>query len=95
MRTLSALTCIFLLSVPAAPAPANQGCENGSRCPLSNRLSAAHLFKAGRGMRLRRCCCSPPAGWGFYLRQKLHHDCSAPLVIDSETGGVTLIREPR
>jgi hypothetical protein len=44
---------------------------------------------------LGRCCHPAPAGWGFYLRQRLHSDERAPLAIIDELGGVTLYRDRR
>ena len=51
---------------------------------------------AARPHRLRQM--PPPSaqpGWGFYMRQRLRDDESAPLAIYDELGGVTLYRDRR
>jgi len=42
---------------------------------------------------LGRCRHPAPAGWGFYLRQRLRAGERAPLMIVDELGGVTLYRD--
>jgi hypothetical protein len=39
-----------------------------------------------------QCCGRFPRGWGWYLRQRLRHDCAAPLSITDERSGVTWAR---
>ncbi len=93
VRIVSLLGCFFTILAIATPALSHRGC-GGSRCPLSYRLSARPA--AGPVVRFRGCCCpEAPAGWGYYLRQKYHYDCSAPLVIDDELGSAILFRSPR
>ncbi len=88
MRALSAFACVIFLSAASIPAAA---CS-GSRCALHGALPGPRL--PGHAV-LGKCCGPTPAGWGWYLRQKLRDDASAPLAIVDELGGVTLYRDQR
>ncbi len=89
MRILTVITCAALVAAASLPAAAHT-CGR-SRCAPSERYAAARFY-AGR-VALTGCCCRAPAGWGYYLRQKLRSDCAAPLAISDELGGVTLVRD--
>ncbi len=88
MRILAVLACAVLMAAAAVPASAHS-CGWG-RCAFRPHAGAprVHIFVA-------KGCCRAPTGWGFYRRQKLHHDCAAPLVVVDELGGVTLVRDRR
>jgi hypothetical protein len=83
MRALLTLTCAAFLSAASFPALAGPDCGRGG-CPLPERQIV-----------LAQCCCRAPAGWGWYLRQKLRSDCRAPLLIIDELGGAALVRNRR
>ena len=89
MRALSAFACAVLLSLASIPAGAYGPCT-GSRCALSQERAALP-----GPIVLGKCCRPAPAGWGFYMRQRLRDDESAPLAIYDELGGVTLYRDRR
>jgi hypothetical protein len=91
MRNLFALAFLMTIAMSAVPASAQHVC-NGSWCPLPHRFPGTASYVAGRAIRLD-CCQSAPAGWGWYLRQKFRADRSAPLVVDDELSGTTLIRD--
>jgi hypothetical protein len=82
MKVLSTLACAAFLSAASFAALAHPACRG--RCPLPERQVV-----------LAKCCCSAPAGWGWYLRQKLHSDCRAPLLVIDELGGAALVRDRR
>jgi hypothetical protein len=86
MRKLPALACVILIFGLASPAFAHNPC-GGGRCAIYPRIVTPHKRLA------RGHACRAPSGWGWYLRQKLYHDCSPPLVVIDELGGVTLTRE--
>ncbi len=88
MRTLTALACVIFLTADSMPAAA---C-GGSRCALRGTFLGPRL--PGQAV-LGKCCGPVPRGWGWYLRQKLRADTSAPLVIVDELGGVILFRDQR
>jgi hypothetical protein len=91
MRTLSTIACALLIFAVTTPAFAYRPC-GGGRCATVHRVVPPvghwrrHAHRGG-------CCCRAPAGWGWYLRQKFYHDCSAPLAVVDELGDVTLVRE--
>jgi hypothetical protein len=89
MRALSALACAVFLSLASIPASA-YGPGTGSRCALSPGRAVLPSPIA-----LGKCRRPAPAGWGFYMRQRLRDDESAPLAIYDELGGVTLYRDRR
>ena len=64
-------------------------------CPCAgSRCAALHGLAPFPGHAiLGRCRHPAPAGWGFYLRQRLGSDERAPLMIVDELGGVTLYRD--
>jgi hypothetical protein len=86
-----ALACAAFASIASIPV-AQAGCS-GSGC------TRAYSYCVGRACTARiaiaRPCPAPPAGWGHYLRQRLRDDCTAPLAIADELGGIALIRQRR
>ncbi len=88
MRVLTAIACVLFLAAASIPAVA---C-GGSRCALHGPLLGPRL--PGHAV-LGKCCGATPPRWGWYLRQKLRDDTSAPLAIVDELGGVTLYRDRR
>lgn len=84
MRVLSAFACAAFLCATSVPAGAYGPCA-GSRCAALHELAPlpGHAVRCG-------CRHPAPAGWGFYLRQRLHGDERPPLAIADELGGVTL-----
>ena len=88
MRVLSAFACAAFLCATTIPAGAYGPCA-GSRC------AALHVAPLPGRAVLGRCCHPAPAGWGFYMRQRLRSDERAPLAIIDELGGVTLYRDRR
>ena len=89
MRVLSALACAAFLCAATVPAWAYGPCS-GSRCAAPQERASLPGYIV-----LGRCHHPAPAGWGFYLRQRLRSDGRAPLAIRDELGGVTLYRGPR
>jgi hypothetical protein len=89
MRALSAFACAAFLCAASIPAGAYGPCA-GSRCAALQELAPLPGHAA-----LGRCRHPAPAGWGFYLRQRLRSDERAPLAIADELGGVTLYRDRR
>ncbi len=89
MRALTAFACAVFLCVTSVPAGAYGPCT-GSRCAaFRERVALPGPIVLGK------CCHPAPSGWGFYLRQKLRDDQTAPLSIDDELGNVTLYRDRR
>lgn len=84
-----ALACAAFASIALIPV-AQAG---GSGC------TRAYSYCVGRACTARiaiaRPCPAPPRGWGHYLRQRLRDDCTAPLAIADELGGIALIRQRR
>jgi hypothetical protein len=89
MRVLSAFACAAILCATSIPAGAYGSCT-GSRCAALRELAPWPAHAA-----FGRCLHPVPAGWGFYMRQKLRSDERAPLAIADELGGVTLYRDRR
>jgi len=87
MRVLSAFACAAFLCATSVPAGAYGPCA-GSRCAALHGLAPL----PGHAV-LGRCRHPAPAGWGFYLRQRLRAGERAPLMIVDELGGVTLYRD--
>ncbi len=75
------LACLAFAAV-AGPVSAHRGCR-GAPCAYRPVVTLA------------KCCRRAPAGWGWYLREKLRNDCTPPLAIYDELGGVTLLRDRR
>ena len=93
MRTFSAIACALLICSLTMPAFAYRPC-GGGRCSTITRLAPPVVMRR-RGLRARAAGfhCRAPARWGWYLRQKFYHDCSAPLVVVDELGDITLVRD--
>ena len=88
MRTLTALACVIFLTAEL------YACRGVRRKPCALRGTFLGPRLPGQAV-LGKCCGPVPRGWGWYLRQKLRADTSAPLVIVDELGGVTLFRDQR
>ena len=89
-RKLRVAACAIAVCGLAGLAAADQDCAY-SRCaefrlvPPPKVQRHSHRKQAG--------CCEAPPGWGWYRRQKLCHDCSQPLVVFDELGGVVSVHQ--
>jgi hypothetical protein len=90
---MSAAACALALAA-AAPAMSLGDCTD-SRCAQLWRIPQPKVRKGAHSQlkQLRRC--EPPAGWGWYRRQKFYSDCSQPLVVFDELGDKVWVHRNR
>jgi hypothetical protein len=90
MRNLYAVACLILMCAVSSQALARE-CGAGL-CASYHRTAEPHMRHRVHSVRNHDCCCRPPSGWGWYLRQRFYHECSAPLAVIDELGDVTWVR---
>ncbi len=89
-RKFIAVGCALAICSFAGPAAADPDCAD-SRCAEFRLVPPPKVQRHSH--RRQVGCCEAPPGWGWYRRQKLCHDCSQPLVVLDELGGVVTVHD--
>ena len=85
-----AAACAIALCGVAGAANADWDCA-GSRCAELRLIPPPNVHRHRHPK--QASCCEAPPGWGWYRRQKFHHDNSPPLVVFDELGGVAAVHQ--